>query len=81
VQIASSSPFQAVVQFYSVVSLYHCFPTQKVSFSVTMGARYQAKAKGGPFEIVQVPKPTPEPDEVLIKLKAVALCPLDWKQL
>jgi NADPH:quinone reductase-like Zn-dependent oxidoreductase len=43
-----------------------------------MGARYQAKAKGGPFEIVQVPKPTPEPDEVLIKLK-VALCPLDWK--
>ena len=46
-----------------------------------MGSRYQAKQQGGPFEIVSVSKPVPAADEVLIKVKAVALNPIDAKQL
>jgi NADPH:quinone reductase-like Zn-dependent oxidoreductase len=41
----------------------------------------QLVKQGGPFEIVQSPKPTPASDEVVVKLKAVALNPLDWKQM
>lgn len=46
-----------------------------------MGSRYQAKQQGGPFEIVSASKPVPAADEVLIKVKAVALNPIDAKQL
>lgn len=43
--------------------------------------QYQAIAKGGPFTLASVPKPTPGPNEISIRLKAIALNPLDWKQL
>jgi formyltetrahydrofolate deformylase len=45
------------------------------------GARVQLVQPGGPFEIVKSPKPTPASDEVVVRLKAVALNPLDWKQM
>ena len=44
-----------------------------------MGARYQANKQGGPFELVQVPKPVPEGNEVVIKMRAAALNPVDNK--
>lgn len=37
-------------------------------------------SKGGPFRIVDVPKPIPEPNQVLIRQSAVALNDLDRKQ-
>ncbi|KAH7134401.1 chaperonin 10-like protein [Dactylonectria macrodidyma] len=43
--------------------------------------QYQATQKGGPFVLATVPKPTPEPSDVCIRIKAVALNPLDWKML
>lgn len=43
--------------------------------------RYQATQKGGPFELATVPKPVPDATEVSIRIKAVALNPLDWKML
>ena len=36
--------------------------------------------KGGPFEIVQIPKPTLAPDHVLIRQSVIALNGLDTKQ-
>ena len=35
---------------------------------------------GGPMEVVSVPRPTPAADQVLIRVGAVALNALDWKQ-
>lgn len=46
-----------------------------------MGSRYQAVKKGGPFKVVPASKPNLEKNELLIKIKAVALNPIDWKQL
>lgn len=46
-----------------------------------MATRYQAIRQGGPFEIVSASKPELERDEVLVSIKAVALNPLDHKQL
>lgn len=43
-------------------------------------SQLQCMQKGGPFQIVQVPKPSVKPDEVLIRQVAVALNGLDWKQ-
>lgn len=43
--------------------------------------QYQATQKGGPFALVSVPKATPEPNEVSIRMKVVGLNPVDWKQL
>lgn len=43
--------------------------------------QYQALSKGGPFALASVPKPIPGPNEVSIRLKAIALNPLDWKKL
>ncbi|KAH8736555.1 chaperonin 10-like protein [Ilyonectria robusta] len=43
--------------------------------------QYQATQKGGPFALATVPKPTPEPTDVCIRIKAVALNPLDWKMM
>ena len=40
----------------------------------------QCLQKGGPFKVVDVPRPQPEPDQVLIRQHAVALNGLDWKQ-
>jgi NADPH:quinone reductase-like Zn-dependent oxidoreductase len=45
------------------------------------GIQVQLVKQGGPFEIVQSPKPIPASDEVVVKLRAVALNPLDWKQM
>jgi len=45
------------------------------------GTRVQLVQLGGPFEIVKSPKPAPASDEVVVRLKAVALNPLDWKQM
>jgi hypothetical protein len=45
-----------------------------------MPSRYVATSQGGPWEIVEAPKPTPGANEVVINVKAVGLCPLDWKQ-
>lgn len=43
-------------------------------------AQLQCLQKGGPFEIVQVPMPEPEPDQVLIRQRVIALNGLDQKQ-
>ena len=43
--------------------------------------QYQAVQKGGPFTLASISKPTPGPNEISIRLKAVALNPLDWKKL
>ena len=43
--------------------------------------QYRAVQKGGPFTVASIPKPRPGPNEVSIRLKAIALNPLDWKRL
>ena len=43
--------------------------------------QYQATKQGGPFSLVSVPKTVPGEKEVSIRLKAVALNPVDYKQL
>lgn len=43
--------------------------------------QYQAIRRGGPFTVASIPKPKPGPNEVSIRLRAVALNPLDWKRL
>lgn len=43
--------------------------------------QYQATKQGGPFALVSIPKANPEPNEVSIRLKAIALNLLDCKQL
>src|ERR1700753_3250617 len=43
--------------------------------------QYQATKQGGPFRIVPVPKVAPGEKEISIRLKAVALNPVDYKQL
>lgn len=49
--------------------------------ALSMASRYQAVKQGGPFELVRVPKADPAEGEIQIRMKAVALNPLDWKQL
>jgi len=41
--------------------------------------QYQLSKQGGPFTKVSVPHPTPGPDEICIRTRAVALNPVDWK--
>ncbi|KAJ4209959.1 hypothetical protein NW767_000239 [Fusarium falciforme] len=43
--------------------------------------QYQSVKQGGPFALATVPKPKPEPTDVCIRIKAVALNPLDYKML
>ena len=43
--------------------------------------QYQATQRGGPFTVASIPKPRPGTNEVSIRLKAIALNPLDWKKL
>lgn len=43
-------------------------------------AQLQCMQKGGPFRIVDVPIPVLEPDQVLIRQRAIALNDLDRKQ-
>lgn len=45
-----------------------------------MAKQLQYKYQGGPFEVVQVPKPEPGPEEVLVRQKAIALNMVDLKQ-
>ena len=44
-------------------------------------AQYQAVQKRGPLVVASIRKPTPGPNEVSIRLKAIALNPLDWRML
>lgn len=47
-----------------------------------MPIRYQVTQKAGPLETAEYEKPSSlGPNEVLIRTKAVALNPLDWKML
>jgi NADPH:quinone reductase-like Zn-dependent oxidoreductase len=48
---------------------------------MSMVTQYQAIQKGGPFALASVARVTPEANEVSIRLKTIALNPLDWKQL
>ncbi|MCJ1391899.1 hypothetical protein MMC18_004766 [Xylographa bjoerkii] len=41
--------------------------------------QYQLPQKGGSFTKVSVPHPTPGPNEICIRTRAVALNPVDWK--
>jgi NADPH:quinone reductase-like Zn-dependent oxidoreductase len=41
--------------------------------------QYQISKQGGRFTEVSVPCPTPGPNEICIRTRAVALNPLDWK--
>lgn len=43
-------------------------------------AQLQCMQKGGPFQIIQVPRPSLKPDQVLIRQVFVGLNGLDWKQ-
>jgi NADPH:quinone reductase-like Zn-dependent oxidoreductase len=43
--------------------------------------RLQAVQQGGPMQLASVPIPEPEATEVCIKLHAIGLNPLDYKQL
>ena len=43
-------------------------------------AQLQCVQQGGPFKIVQVPKPTLAPDEVLIRQRVIAFNLIDAKQ-
>jgi len=43
--------------------------------------QYVAVKQGGPFQLVEAEYPTPEPNEVCIRNRAVAINPLDWKSL
>jgi NADPH:quinone reductase-like Zn-dependent oxidoreductase len=43
-------------------------------------AQLQCVQKGGPLQVVQVPKPSVKPDQVLIRQAFVGLNGLDWKQ-
>lgn len=48
--------------------------------SKPMTAQLQCTKKGGPFEVVQVPRPMLAPKEVLIQQRVIALNLLDVKQ-
>lgn len=54
--------------------------TPSLNMSDTM-LQYQAVKQGGPFTLVTVPRPKPDPTDVCIRTKAVALNPLDFKML
>jgi NADPH:quinone reductase-like Zn-dependent oxidoreductase len=41
--------------------------------------QYQVIAQGGRLTKVSVPHPTPSPNEICIRARAIALNPLDWK--
>ncbi|OTB00764.1 hypothetical protein M426DRAFT_65272 [Hypoxylon sp. CI-4A] len=43
--------------------------------------QYRALKQGGPFALSTVPKPTPGPKQISVRPKAVALNPIDWKNL
>lgn len=43
-------------------------------------AQLQCTQKGGPFQVVEVPKPSVKPGQVLIHQAYVGLNGLDWKQ-
>ncbi|KAI5463842.1 chaperonin 10-like protein [Mariannaea sp. PMI_226] len=43
--------------------------------------QYQAARQGGPFVLATVQRPDPDPTDVSIRVKAVALNPLDWKMM
>lgn len=43
--------------------------------------QYRTAKQGGPSSLVTVPKPRPGPNEVCIRPKAVAVNPIDWKNL
>ena len=43
-------------------------------------AQLQCVQQGGPFKVVQVSKPLPGSDEVLVRQRVIALNPLDVKQ-
>lgn len=46
-----------------------------------MPSQYQAKQQGGPLEVASVSKHVPAADEVLVRIEAVGLNPIDSKQL
>ena len=46
-----------------------------------MAIRYQAVKQSGPFEAAKVPLEKLADDEVMVKVKAIALNPLECKQL
>ncbi|KAF2098968.1 GroES-like protein [Rhizodiscina lignyota] len=52
-----------------------------MSMASIVSLRYHAVKQGGPFELVEVERPTPGPTELLINIRAVALNAVDWKQL
>jgi len=45
-----------------------------------MNSQLQLQGPGEKLQVVQVEKPVPEAGEVVIKLKVVALNPVDWKR-
>ena len=44
-------------------------------------SRYEAVHQGGPFKVAEYEVAPPGPNEVVVRNKAVALNPMDWKQL
>ncbi|KAJ6157688.1 hypothetical protein N7470_005280 [Penicillium chermesinum] len=45
----------------------------------SVSLQYQLPSKGGQFTLTQVPTPTPGPNEISIRTKAIALNGIDWK--
>lgn len=46
-----------------------------------MSCRLQALEVGGPLQEVRISVPSPDVGEVQVRIKAVGLNPIDWKQL
>ena len=50
--------------------------------TTTTNTKLHLVKKGGPFVLFEgSPVPTPAADEVVVKLKAIGLNPVDWKQM
>ena len=65
----------------SIAKIIKLPPIAKTPSIMATSLQYQATKQGGPFSLVSVPKTVPGEKEVSIRLKAVALNPVDYKQL
>lgn len=59
----------------------HIFLKISVFRKYTMPLRCVAAKIGGPLQVITVQAPIPKEGEVLVRLKAVALNHVDWKQV
>lgn len=63
----------------SFLYLYHHITMANTMSDNANKAAWLTEAKQNPLKVDHAPMPTPGPDEVVIKNKAVAVNPVDWK--